>query len=119
MGAARATSSLASVWRERIVAQQHSGESIRGWCQANYCHEHSFYWWRANLGLSPMRNARRRESGGKPVEFAKVVVQADAAVATAVEAIRLSLIGGRELILPMSMPVEQIARLVRAIEGAP
>ena len=32
--------------------------------------------------------------------------------------IRVSLLGGRELRLPASMPLEQIARLLRAIEGA-
>jgi hypothetical protein len=37
---------------------------------------------------------------------------------TAAEPIRLSLAGGRALMLPASMPVEQIARLVCAIEGA-
>jgi len=51
----------------------------------------------------------------KPLAFAKLVVKPPMAAS---EPMRLSLAGGRELMLPSSMPVEQIARLVRAIEGA-
>jgi len=39
-------------------------------------------------------------------------------VASVVEPLRLMLAGGRQLVLPTSMPIEQVARLVRAIEGA-
>lgn len=35
----------------------------------------------------------------------------------AVEPIRLRLIGERELVLPVTMPVRDVAMLVRAIEG--
>jgi len=44
----------ADVWRERVVAQRASGQSVRGWCKAHGCHEHAFYWWRTKLGLSPV-----------------------------------------------------------------
>jgi hypothetical protein len=37
----------------------------------------------------------------------------------AAEAIRLRLAGERELILPASMPLEQVAKLVHALEGKP
>jgi transposase len=37
---AAAKTDLASVWRQRVTAQQSAGESIRGWCKANGCHEH-------------------------------------------------------------------------------
>lgn len=107
----------AEVWRERIVAQQASGEPIRAWCRANVCPEHAFYWWRYRLNLSPAAvRPRGRPRGMAPVEFAKVVV--DGSMATS-EPIRLSLGAGRELTLPASMPIEQIARLVRAIEATP
>jgi hypothetical protein len=39
-------------------------------------------------------------------------------VVSLVEPILLRFAGGRELILPMSMPVGQIAALVRELEGA-
>jgi len=105
----------AQTWRKRIVAQQTSGQPIRAWCRENGCHEHSFYWWRARLGLSPVAaKHRRRPRVPTPIAFAKLVVEPPM---TAAEPIRLSLAGGRELKLPSSMPVEQIAMLVRAIEG--
>jgi hypothetical protein len=107
----------AKTWRERIVAQQSSRQPIRAWCRENGCHEHSFYWWRARLGLSPV-DAKRRGRGhvAKPITFARLVVEPSIGAG---EPMRLSLAGGRELALPASMPVEQVARLVRAIERAP
>ncbi len=101
------------------MAQQASGQSVRGWCRANDCPEHGFYWWRGNLGLSPAsgRNRRRRPARkAASVGFARVVVEPPAPAVA--EPLRLTLLGGRELTLPASMPVEQVARLVRAIEGA-
>jgi hypothetical protein len=112
----------AETWRQRVVAQQASGQSIRAWCRENGCHEHAFYWWRARLGLSPMARKRspRPKAAVKPVEFTRIVLKKSMLVRAAnlAEPIRLSLIGGRELILPASMPVEKIAGLLRAIEGA-
>ena len=99
----------ADTWRERITSQQASGESIRGWCRQNNHHEHAFYWWRARLGLSP-RLARKRPRGQpNRIKFTEVVVDR-------AEAISLRLAGGRELLLPASMAIEQVAKLVRAIE---
>jgi transposase-like protein len=112
----------ADTWRERVVAQQGSRQSIRAWCREHGCHEHAFYWWRARLGLSPV--ARKRSArpmvADKPVEFTRIVVKKPllVPVANLAEPMRLALIGGRELILPASMPVEQIVGLLRAIEGA-
>lgn len=102
----------AQVWRERITSQQASGQSIRAWCRANSCHEHAFYWWRAKLGLSS-KSAIKGRQPAKPLTFAEVVVDR-----TVAEPMRLRLAGGRELHLPVSMPVEQVAQLVRAIEAA-
>ena len=102
-------------WRARILAQRCSGQSVRGWCRANNHHEHTFYWWRARLGLSPKPAARRRQRRPvKPLKFAEVVVDRAAA-----EAMCLRLGGGCELYFPRSMPVAEVAQLVRAIEGKP
>ena len=98
----------AEVWRGRITSQQASGQSIRAWCRDKGQHEHAFYWWRARLGLSPRSTRKRRPV--KPVRFAEVVVNH-------IEPICLRVAGGRELVLPGSMAVEQVAKLVRAIEG--
>lgn len=107
----------ADVWRERIEAHQASGLSVRAWCKANDVHEHGFYWWRSRLGLSPATRRRRRGARADAVRFAEVVV-ARVATSTGAEPMRLRLVGERELILPVSMPVEQVAMLVRAIEAA-
>lgn len=113
----------ADVWRERIEAHRASGLSVRAWCRANDVHEHGFYWWRSRLGLSPATGRRRRGAKSDVVvkaspftRFAEVVV---APVTTSMcEPIRLRLAGERELLLPASMAVEQIAALVHAIEAA-
>jgi hypothetical protein len=108
------TSSTSDVWRERIVAQQASGQPIRAWCRSNGCREHSFYWWRARLSLSPAGVKRRRRLSSKRVTFAEVT-----ALGPAAEPICLRLARGRELLLPASMPVEQVAGLVGLIEALP
>ncbi|HET6250873.1 MAG TPA: hypothetical protein VFE47_24500 [Tepidisphaeraceae bacterium] len=117
------TVARAELWRQRIVAQMASGQKIRAWCKVQGIHEHSFHRWRARLGLSPVRQMEQPQiPGGGPVGFSTVVVvepgQAPATHGSkCAESIRLSLLGGRELTLPTSMPVEQLARLVHAIEG--
>jgi hypothetical protein len=100
----------ADAWRERITSQRASGQSIRSWCREHNHHEHAFYWWRARLGLSPKAAAKRRAA--QAIKFAEVVVNR-------VEPISLRLGGGRELLIPASMPPEHIAKLVRAIEAQP
>lgn len=105
----------AEVWRERIGAQRASGQSIPAWCQANGCQEQSFYWWRTRLGLQP--KGRQLSAAGIPsnrIMFTEVVANPANRVA---ESIRLRLGSDRELLLPASLPMEQIAKLVRAIEG--
>jgi hypothetical protein len=100
------TNSKADAWRQHIKTQQASGQSVRAWCRQNNRAEHAFYWWRAKLGLS----AGKRPTA-KPLAFAQVVLQQPAP-----EPLRLQLAGRRELILPASMPLEQVAKLLRAME---
>jgi len=113
MDAAASRSKTADAWRERIAAQRASGQSIRQWCRGNACHEHSFYWWRARLNLRPAGAAGRGRgnAGAGAIPFAEVVVRA------AAQPLCLRLIGGRELVVPASMPVEQVAKLIRLVEG--
>jgi hypothetical protein len=106
-------SKAADVWRERVVAQQASGQAVRAWCRQHACPEHGFYWWRAKLGLSPASAGKRRRRGAKPIAFAELVVERPAA-----EPLVLRLRGGHELALPSSMPVTRLAELLRAVEGA-
>jgi hypothetical protein len=93
-------------WRKHIAAQQASGQSVRAWCRQNDYAEHAFYWWRARLGLS---TGKRRPV--KPLGFAQVVVNQPAA-----EPVCLRLAGERELIFPATLPLEQMAKLIRALE---
>lgn len=104
----------AAAWRERIGAQRDSGQSIRAWCRDHKCHEHAFYWWRARLGLSPARQRKGFAAKARPVRFAEVVVNRSTD-----ETMSLRLAGGRELALPASMPVQQVAALIRALETTP
>jgi len=127
------SSEAATAWRERIEKQLTSGEGIRDWCRSNGFHEHSFYWWRSRLGLSPKpARVRRRKAAAA---FAEVVVEptrqavelvefggasdVDSPAGSDVESIRLRLRGGRELMLPVSMSDQRIAALIGLIEGRP
>jgi hypothetical protein len=56
---------------------------------------------------------RLAETKPTPLAFAQVVVRPPTA-----EPLRLRLAGQRELILPASMPLAQVAKLVHAIESA-
>jgi len=105
----------AEVWRERIASQQASGQSIRALCKENGWHEHAFYGWRSRLGLSPVSVIGRGRRQKVRVGFAEVVI--DRRAACPVDPIHLRLGGGRELVLPVSMPLEQVARLVGLIEA--
>lgn len=100
------------MWRKRIEAQRASGMSIRAWCSDNDVHEHGFYWWRTRLRLSPVGMRRQQSPSASPVKFTEVVV----APPVIVDPIRLRLSRDRELILPASIPMADIAALVRAIE---
>jgi hypothetical protein len=107
----------ADAWRKRIDDQWASGQSVRAWCKANDTRECSFYWWRARLGLSRGKrrlrgSLRSAEAKPTPLAFAQVVVH------PAAELLRLRFAGQRELILPASMPLAQVAKLVYAIENA-
>jgi hypothetical protein len=106
-------SKAAEVWRERVAAQQASGQPVRAWCHQHGCPEHGFYWWLAKLGLSPRSAGKRRRRAAKPIAFAEVVVDRPDA-----EPIVLRLGGGREVVLPSSMPVTRLAELLRTVEGA-
>lgn len=107
--------SKAELWRQRFEDQRISGQRVRAWCQANAIAEHSFYFWRARLGLSS--GNRRRLAGNRPTQaktplagFAEVLVSDQ-------EALRLRLAGGRELILPASLAMNRVAELILALEA--
>ena len=124
---------LAESWRERILAQRASGLSIRGWCREHGVGEYLFYGWRRRLNLSPVvreGHCKRTSPVVLSPGFAEVVARVEPptgvlrAEARSIELptsgsgeIRLRLGGSRELLLPATMEINQVARLIRAIEG--
>jgi transposase-like protein len=92
----------AEIWRSHLNNQRVSGQSVRAWCLANDVSEHSFYFWRRKLA----------GDGPGAVGLARVRIME----AARSEGLRLRLGGGRELILPASMPMAQVVELVAALE---
>jgi len=122
----------AEAWRRRMEDQRASGQSVRAWCLANQTREHSFYWWRSRLGLSPEPRRPRRRNGlsEAPAALSRVrlvgspaiePLTAQSSAAEKVEAeqareLRLCLAGGRELLLPASLAMSRVAELLIALE---
>ena len=106
-------------WRKILRQFAASGQSIRGFCAARQLKETAFYFWRAEIQRRDSRTLARRpcKAAAQPA-FAEVVVQPPI-VPPAQQSLRLRLGGGRELLLPASWPIDQVAALLRAIEGAP
>ena len=96
-----------------------SGQSVREFCAARRLKESALYFWRREIqrrdGRAP---ARRQRCMPSRLAFAKVLVQPPV-VAASEAGLRLRLGGGRELLLPASWPAEQLATLLRALEGQP
>ena len=38
------------LWRQRVAHQKNGGQSVRAFCRVHSLSEHSFYWWRRQLG---------------------------------------------------------------------
>ncbi len=104
-------------WREALRRHRASGLTVRAFCAKEQLAETAFHAWRRILRE---RDAERRQV--LPVAlapaFVPMVVREEQREAAASDDVVIDLRGGRAMRLPASMPVEQIARLVRAIEGA-
>jgi hypothetical protein len=99
-------------WREALRRQAGSGLTVRAFCANEQLAETAFHAWRRIL--------RQRDAERRPVPapaFLPVVVREDER-RDGDEPIVIALRGGRAMRLPPSMPVEQVAALVHAIEGA-
>jgi hypothetical protein len=108
-------------WRDLLIRFAGSGQTVRAFCAARRLKETAFYFWRSEIrrrdGLGSAPGQPARPTAERPVSFAQVLVQPPQRPQTE-EGPRLVLGHGRQLLLPASMPVEQVARLLRAIEGA-
>ena len=103
-------------WERMVAGQRASGQSVRAWCQAHGCAEHSFYWWRAKLARLPGQGPQRPAGGSLFAELIVERCEAEQRGARGAEPMVLRLSGGRELLLPGSMPVAEVARLLWALE---
>jgi hypothetical protein len=115
----RALETKAQTWRQRLADWRASGQSIAVWCGNNGCCRQTFYRWQARLS-PPDAGTVPMGSGLAPLgAFAEVLVASPGPRSVAAEPLRLRLIGGRELILPASMPAQSLAQLIHAIENPP
>jgi hypothetical protein len=115
----------AQEWRALVEAQPSSGLGVEEYCDRHQLSASCFYRWRRCLSgtggaRSPWSKPKRSAS---PEGFAAVrVVQEHrksprpSELGAGSEVIRLTLAGGRELILPASMPLERLVELLTALE---
>ncbi len=102
-------------WRNVLRRHQRSGLTVRAFCAKERLAETAFHAWRRTVRE---RDAERRPlSSAKPVPAFVPVVVREPDVANHGQIV-VDLRGGRSMRLPASMPAEQVAALVRAIEGA-
>jgi hypothetical protein len=101
------------LWRDVLRRHKGSGLTVRAFCAREQLAETAFHAWRRIL--------RERDAERRPVPapaFVPVVVREAERSEPAAAGIAIKLRGGRVMRLPASMPVERVAALVRAIEGA-
>jgi hypothetical protein len=121
----RRTRRLPEDWRLLIEAQASAGLGVEEYCRQQRLTPSCFYRWRRFLagtggGTSPWANQRRR-SLPAIAGFAAVRVASDQSKPQSLpgESIRLRLAGGRELILPVSMPASRLVELLIGLESPP
>lgn len=100
-------------WQDALRRQKGSGLTVRAFCAREQLPETAFHAWRRILRE---RDAERRSTPAPAPALVPVVVREDQREPAA--AIAIELRGGRVMRLPASMPAEQLARIVHAIEGA-
>jgi hypothetical protein len=108
-------------WRDVLRRHKSSGLTARAFCAKEQLAETAFHAWRRTLRE---RDAERRQvprrrqvPPAKPAPTFVPVVVRQPDLADQVHIV-IDLRGGRSMRLPASMPVEHIARLLRAIEAA-
>jgi hypothetical protein len=117
MGKAQRDPKRERFWRDALRRHKGSGQTVRAFCAREQLAETAFHAWRRILRE---RDAERRSApiAAPAPTFVPVVVREADRPEPAAADIAIELRGGRVMRLPASMPVEQVARLVRAIEGA-
>ena len=111
-------------WHALIEAQPSSGLGVEEYCRQLQVTTSCFYRWRRALtvtsGATPPRVAKHRRLPALQ-GFAAVQVLQDQEGPGLLppEPLRLALAGGRELILPVSMPIQRLVELLVALECGP
>jgi len=105
-------------WREALRRHRASGLTVRAFCAKEQLAETAFHAWRRILRERDAERRRQVLPVAPAPAFVPMVVREEQREAAAAADVVIDLRGGRAMRLPASMPVEQIARLVRAIEGA-
>lgn len=112
-------------WRALIEAQPSSGQGVEEYCRQRQVTSSCFYRWRRFLtgttgASSPWANPKPRPLPAI-AGFAAVHLKHDHGEPRSLpgDSIRLMLAGGRELILPASMPTVRLVELLVALEGQP
>jgi len=100
----------AQTWQRRLEDQLASGQSIAVWCRNNGCSRQTFYRWQARLGHG------LSETGFTEIYLAPPVEPICPETLDS-QPLRLRLIGGRELLVPMAMPAASLAQLLCALES--
>ena len=111
-------------WRALVQAQPSSGQSVEEYCRRHQVTPSSFYRWQqfltGNTGATSPWAKPKRPSAPVITGFAAVHLKQDPEPGSAPgDSIRLLLAGGRELILPASMPTARLVELLVALEGMP
>jgi len=112
----------AEQWRLLIEAQPASAQSVDEYCRQRRLTPSAFYRWRRFLtgktgAASAWANPKRRRSRAIEGFAAVQVVDKSGPGSLPGESIRLLLAGGRELILPVSMPARLLVELLVALES--
>ena len=83
-------------WRERLVRQEQSGQSVAAFCRSEGIAAQTFYWWRTRLSkYRPVEPAPRRRETAPFIDLGALAPAADESpgIATGFE-LRLDLPGG-------------------------
>src|SRR3954470_2589810 len=115
----------AQTWQRRLDDQLASGLSIAVWCRTNGCSRQSFYRWQARLGHGQDPGTAPWAAGLAPETSSSAFTEIHLLPPVeplrpeplCPEPLRLRLIGGRELLVPMSMPAASLVQLLVALES--
>ena len=103
-------------WRDVLERQCRSGLSVRGFCSREGVPESALYAWRCAIRQRDQERQQARPRRASPATaFVPVVIRPEAHPPST-ECLRIELRGGRVLRLPASMPAEQLAKVIHAIE---